>query len=54
MRDLRKIIGDRKGATAIEYGLLCALIGVALIGALSNVNRGLGTTFGRIGNVFAP
>jgi pilus assembly protein Flp/PilA len=48
------MIRDRKGATAIEYGLLCALIGIAMIGAMSNVTRGLGTTFGRIGNVFEP
>lgn len=26
---------DESGATAIEYGLLCALIAVALIGAIS-------------------
>ena len=26
---------DESGATAIEYGLLCALIAVALVGAMS-------------------
>ena len=54
MRSFRNIIRDRRGATAIEYGLLCALIGIAMIAALSNVNRGLGRTFGVIGNVFGP
>ena len=54
MSRVRNVIRDRTGATSIEYGLICALIGVAIIGALSNINTGLGTTFGRIGNVFAP
>lgn len=30
-----KFLKDRKGATAIEYTLLAALIGIGLIGALS-------------------
>jgi pilus assembly protein Flp/PilA len=38
MRDLRKLLRDRKGATVVEYGLILALIflsmmvGVALVG----------------------
>ncbi|MFY0611306.1 MAG: Flp family type IVb pilin [Hyphomicrobiaceae bacterium] len=34
------------GATAIEYGLIAALIGVAIIGAMTNVGNGLNNTFG--------
>lgn len=34
---LRKIVGDERGATAIEYGLICALIVVAMILALKGV-----------------
>ncbi|MEA3039697.1 MAG: pilus assembly protein Flp/PilA [Sphingomonadales bacterium] len=42
---IRKIIGDNQGATAIEYGLIAALIAVAAIAALKNVGTSLGGTF---------
>jgi pilus assembly protein Flp/PilA len=44
-RFVRKIIRNSKGATAIEYGLIAALIAVAAIAALKNVGSSLGTTF---------
>ena len=40
MQFIRKLIRDKKGATAIEYGLIAALIAVAAITAM----QGLGTT----------
>jgi pilus assembly protein Flp/PilA len=39
---------DRRGVTIIEYGLLAALIAVALIGAISALTSGLSTTFSTI------
>jgi pilus assembly protein Flp/PilA len=36
---------DESGATAIEYGLIAALIAVALITILGTVGTKLGTTF---------
>ena len=36
------------GATAIEYGLIAALIGVAIIGAVTNVGTGISNTFGNV------
>jgi pilus assembly protein Flp/PilA len=36
---------DESGATAIEYGLIAALIAVALITVLGAVGTKLGTTF---------
>ena len=36
------------GATAIEYGLIAALIGVAIIGAVTNVGTGINSTFGNV------
>ena len=32
---MKRVLGDRKGATAIEYGLIAALIVIAMMGALS-------------------
>ncbi len=40
-----KLIRNEKGATAIEYGLIAALIAVAAIGAMTSVGTSLGTTF---------
>ena len=39
---------DQSGATAIEYGLIAALIAVAIITALQSVAGGLGTMFGSV------
>ena len=45
MKIIRKLIRNEKGATAIEYGLIAALIAVAAIGAMSNIGSSLETTF---------
>jgi pilus assembly protein Flp/PilA len=45
-----KLMNDSKGATAIEYGLIAALIAVAAIGAMRGVGSKLNTTFGNVSN----
>ena len=40
-----RMIRDTKGATAIEYGLIAALIAVAAIAALQSVGTKLSDTF---------
>ncbi|MGE0178281.1 MAG: Flp family type IVb pilin [Sphingomonas sp.] len=45
MRFLCNLIRDRKGATAIEYGLLASLIAVAAIAAMQDVGTSLNSTF---------
>ena len=42
---------DKRGATAIEYGLIVALIGVAIMGALSNLGGGVGGMWSKLNNV---
>jgi pilus assembly protein Flp/PilA len=37
MRRLLRIIKDQQGATAVEYGLILALIFLAMVGALTTV-----------------
>jgi len=49
MASIRKIILNRKGATAIEYGLIAALIAVAAIAGMSSLGGSLGTAFNTIG-----
>ncbi|NUS99562.1 MAG: Flp family type IVb pilin [Sphingomonas sp.] len=38
----RRLLTDKKGATAIEYGLIAALIVVAMMGGLRAMGGGLG------------
>lgn len=45
MSYFRKLVRDRKGATAIEYGLIAALIAVAAIAAMQGLGSSLNTTF---------
>ena len=45
MAKFLKLIKDNSGATAIEYGLIAALISVAAIGALGLIGDNLSGTF---------
>ena len=45
-----KFLKNTKGATAIEYGLIAALIAVAAIAAMQNIGTKLGTTFNNVSN----
>ncbi|MFD1951044.1 Flp family type IVb pilin [Sphingomonas arantia] len=42
---IRKLLKNSKGATAIEYGLIAALIAVAAITAMSSLGSNLNNTF---------
>ena len=48
MNKFLKILRDNKGATAIEYGLIAALIAVAAITALKGMGGSLNSTFSNI------
>ncbi len=43
-----KLIKNNKGATAIEYGLIAALIAVAAIGAMQGIGTKLNSTFNAV------
>ena len=42
---LPKVLNNERGATAIEYGLLAALIAVAAIGAMKGLGTQLNSTY---------
>ena len=48
MQFIRKIVRNSKGATAIEYGLIAALIAVAAITAMSSLGTKVGNTFNNV------
>lgn len=43
-----ELLRDERGATAIEYGLIAALISIAAIAAMSNVGNNLQTIFNTV------
>ena len=45
---LWRFIGDNRGATAIEYGLIAAGISVAIIAVVQGLGTQLNTTFSSI------
>jgi len=48
MQNFRKFIKNSKGATAIEYGLIAALIAVAAIAAMQGLGNQLNKTFSNV------
>ena len=47
-RTLHRLAADQRGATAIEYGLIAAATGLALVGAMPTIKSGLTTVFGSV------
>jgi pilus assembly protein Flp/PilA len=45
MKILKHLLDDESGATAIEYGLIAALVSVAIITILTTLGDNLNTTF---------
>ena len=45
MKSFLDFAKDESGATAIEYGLIAAIVGVGIIAGLKNVKTGLSSTF---------
>ncbi len=51
---LARFLADQRGATAIEYGLMVALIGLAIMSTVRAVGQGINTTlYGAIVNALA-
>jgi pilus assembly protein Flp/PilA len=49
MKFIKKLRRNEEGATAIEYGLIAALIAVAAITAMQSLGNELSTTFNKVG-----
>jgi pilus assembly protein Flp/PilA len=45
MKNVMKFLKNKSGATAIEYGLIAALIAVAVIGGVSALGQNANNTF---------
>jgi pilus assembly protein Flp/PilA len=47
---ISRFVRDESGATAIEYGLIAALVAVAIITALTTLGTNLSSTFSGVSN----
>ncbi|OAN67283.1 Flp family type IVb pilin [Sphingomonas sp. TDK1] len=54
MKTLRRLVRNCRGATAIEYGLIAALIAVAAIAGMQGLGNKLSSTFGRVDTSMQP
>jgi pilus assembly protein Flp/PilA len=48
IRTFRRLRSDKRGATAIEYGLIVALIGLAMMAGLSTLGGGANGMWGKL------
>lgn len=50
----RCLVADEGGATAVEYGLMAALLGLAIMGTISSTGQAIKTElYDQIGNTLA-
>jgi pilus assembly protein Flp/PilA len=45
---ITRFVNDESGATAIEYGLIAAIVGIGIIVGLGNVQKGLNNLFNNV------
>ncbi len=50
IRTIKKLAGDRRGVTALEYALIAALIAVVIIGAVALLGSSVSGVFSTVGN----
>ncbi len=48
MKKLRKCLGNENGATAIEYGLIAALIAVVITAGVTSLGKNVGARFNTV------
>ena len=49
MKTLKTFLRDESGVTAIEYGLIAALVSLAIIAAATSLGTKIGDLFNRVG-----
>ena len=53
INQLKRLVGDEAGATAIEYGLIAALIAIGIIAASRSMGSQISTTFNTLKDTMA-
>ena len=52
MRNLRRMLHDIQGATAIEYAIIAGLISIVAVVAIGSIGSSLNSTFANVANAF--
>jgi len=47
---MKRFLTDQSGATAIEYGLICAVIAMVIIGALTSLSTAIWNKMSMVAN----
>ncbi|MFN7175132.1 MAG: Flp family type IVb pilin [Thermaurantiacus tibetensis] len=50
---LTRLVADRQGATAIEYGLIAAFVALAIVATLPSIRNNLNSVFGKVNTELA-
>ncbi|HEX4367104.1 MAG TPA: Flp family type IVb pilin [Rhodopila sp.] len=45
LKNMRALIRDERGVTAMEYGLIAGLVAVVIVGSVTTLGTSLSTTF---------
>lgn len=53
-KQIRNFLSDEEGATAVEYGIMVALIGAAIVVIVGTVGDSLVALFGRVDTALQP
>jgi pilus assembly protein Flp/PilA len=48
INNLRALISDERGVTAMEYGLIAGLVAVVIVGSVTTLGTTLSTTFAAV------
>lgn len=51
---INKLRRNEDGVTALEYGLIAALIAVVIIGAVGTLGKNVSSTFNTVANAISP
>jgi pilus assembly protein Flp/PilA len=51
-KEMRKFLGDERGATAIEYAAIAGMVSVVFVAAATNIGTSLNDTFTSVKNGF--
>ena len=54
VKNLQNLWSDRRGVTAVEYGMIAALIAAVIVGAVTTLGGYLNTAFTSIGTAVKP
>lgn len=54
MNNVKRFVREEEGVTAIEYGLIAALIAVVIIASVRLVGTSLSTIFGTVSSALTP